>query len=55
MTDNEERDPLLPVRRADKTVQKLVREVLKIEREKLYQRKAHVVDDITRVVKDLIK
>ena len=56
MTETKSSDPFLPVRNSEEAVQKVVREVLKLERDKLHQKKrASLIDDITRIIKDTIK
>ena len=55
MRETKSSDPFLPVRNSDEAVQKVVREVLKLERDKLHQKKVSLISDITRIIKDTIK
>ena len=48
------KDPLEPIREAPEIVQRVIREVLQLEREKLYQPKPRVLDEITRKVKGIV-
>ncbi len=55
MTETKSSDPFLPVKNSDEAVQKVVREVLKLERDRLHQKRARLISDITRIIKDTIK
>ena len=48
-------DPFKPVRDADPTVREVVKAVLNLERERLNQKRAHVVDDITALIKKAVQ
>ena len=56
MTEKKSSDPFLPVRNSEETVQTVVRQVLRLERDRLHEkRRASLIDDITRIIKDAIK
>lgn len=51
MTTRTEPDPFRPVRDADPKVRDVVKAVLVLERERLHQKRTHLVDDITTLIK----
>ena len=51
MTAKSDTDPFRPVRDADPKVQEVVKAVLVLERERLHQKRTHLVDDITELIK----
>ena len=51
MTTKSDPDPFKPVRDADPKVRDVVKAVLVLERERLNQKRTHLVDDITALIK----
>ena len=47
-------DPKAPIGDAPEHVRKIIMRVLKLEHERLYQQKPHIIDDIVRIVKDVV-
>lgn len=54
VSDSPRRDPLAPINEAPEHVRRIIQEVLKLERDRLYQQRPHIIDDITRMVKDAV-
>lgn len=54
MTKAEGRSARSPIDEAPEHVQKIIMKVLLLERERLYQQRPHIIDDITRIVKDAV-
>lgn len=55
MEDLRKNDPLEPIKSASREVQQIIKEVLKLESEKLYQKKPHINADIINIIKGAVK
>ena len=55
MASTSDPDPFKPVKNAEPAVRELVKEVLTLEKERLNQKKAHLVDDITALIKRAVR
>jgi hypothetical protein len=55
MEEPRDKDPLQPIKSASQEVQKIIKDVLKLESEKLYQKKPHINADIINIVKGAVK
>jgi hypothetical protein len=48
-------DALEPLRRDPEHVRNIIKRVLKLEQERLYQRQPHLNDDVIRIIKEEVK
>lgn len=55
MPDNQQLDPMTPLHEAPEEVKRIIKRVLKLESEKLYQQKPHVRNDIVRIIKEEVQ
>ena len=53
--ENSKSDPLEPIKTAPTEVGNVIKKVLKLEHEHLYQDRPRVNDDILRIIKDEVK
>jgi hypothetical protein len=53
--ENSKSDPLEPIKTAPAEVGNVIKKVLKLEHEHLYQDRPRVNDDILRIIKDEVK
>lgn len=49
------RDPLEPLQSASEEVRTIIKKVLKLESEKLYQKKPHINADVINIIKGTVK
>ena len=49
------RDPLEPMQTASEEVRIIIKKVLKLESEKLYQKKPHINADVINIIKGTVK
>ncbi len=54
-TENSKSNPLEPIMTAPSDVQSVIKKILKLEHEHLYQDRPRVSDDILRIIKDEVK
>lgn len=54
MSEAKKTDHLEPLRTASPEVQKIIKEVLKLERDKLYQKSPKVQSDIIDIIKSIV-
>ena len=54
MSDLESKDPLTPISDAPARSEEVIRRVLQLESERLYQDRPHVIEDIELIVKQAI-
>ncbi len=55
MDEGKKADPLEPFKNAPQEIQEIIKAVLKLEKERLYQQKPHLNSDIMRIIKEVIK
>ena len=56
MTDNDEKiDPMEPIKSATPEVASVIKKVLKLEHDHLYQDRPRISDDILKIIKNEIK
>lgn len=55
MNATKKRDPMEPMKSASEEVKSIIKEVLKLEAEKLYQQRPHINADIVRIIKEAVK
>ena len=55
MADKDGFDPLEPLQTASSEIQEIIREVLKLERDRLYQQRPRLNSEIQELVKRVIK
>ena len=48
-------DPLEPIKTAPPHVKHIIEQVLRLERERLYEEKPHLNADVIRIVKETVK
>jgi hypothetical protein len=48
-------DALEPLRRDPEYIRNIIKRVLKLEQERLYQRQPHLNDDVIRIIKEEVK
>ncbi|MEM7476696.1 MAG: hypothetical protein AAF483_17050 [Planctomycetota bacterium] len=54
MSERKKPDHLEPLRTASPEVQKIIKEVLKLERDKLYQDRPRLQSEIVDIIKDVV-
>jgi len=54
MQKDAEVDPLVPIKNAPPEIKEIIRRVLELERDKLYQKRPHLNADILQIVKEEI-
>lgn len=55
MDTNNKQDPLDPIKSASEEIRAIIKSVLKLESEKLYQKKPHINTDIINIIKGAVK
>lgn len=55
MKSQSHRDPLEPLQSANEEVRTIIKKVLKLESEKLYQKKPHINADVINIIKGTVK
>ena len=55
MTENKKYDPLAPIKNAPPEVASVIKQVLKLEHEHLYQDRPRINEDILKIIKDEIQ
>jgi hypothetical protein len=55
MEPNNEIDPLEPLKRGPEEYKTIIKLVLALESERLYQRQPHLNDDVIRIIKESIR
>lgn len=55
MSDDKKPDFLAPLNNADPEIQQIVKRVLKLERDRLYQQRPHINSDIMQIIKEEIR
>ena len=55
MNDTKKTAPMEPMNSASNEVKTIIREVLRLEAEKLYQKKPHINADVVRIIKEAVK
>lgn len=55
MDEPRKKDPTEPIKSASEEVRKIIKDVLKLESEKLYQKKPHISADIINIIKGAVK
>lgn len=53
-TDNEI-DPLEPLKREPEEYRLIIKKILELESERLYQRQPHLNDDVIRIIKEVVR
>lgn len=48
-------DPLEPLKRAPEEYKTIIKKILELESERLYQRQPHLNDDVVRIIKEVIR
>jgi len=48
-------DPLEPLKREPEEYKTIIKKILELESERLYQRQPHLNDDIIRIIKEVIR
>ncbi len=48
-------DPMEPLKRGPEEIKELLKQVLKLEAERLYMERPHINEDVLRIVKEVIK
>jgi hypothetical protein len=49
------KDPLEPYNSASDEIKKIIKRVLQAEKDKLYQKRPQILDDVIRIIKEEIK
>lgn len=55
MEQDKEVDPLEPLKRGPEEYKTIVKKILELESERLYQRQPHLNDDIIQIIKGVIR
>lgn len=55
MSSDKKNDPSEPVRTAPPEVQQIIKEVLDLEKEKIYQHQPHINSDIINIIKRAVQ
>jgi len=55
MESETEQDMLEPLKRGPDDLKKIIKRVLELESERLYQKQPHLNDDVVRIIKEEIK
>ena len=55
MESEKDLDPLEPLKREPDEYRTIIKKILELESERLYQRQPHLNDDIIRIIKDIIR
>ncbi len=54
-SESQEIDALAPLRKDPGEIRNIIKRILKLEQERLYQRQPHLNDDVTRIIKEEVK
>lgn len=54
-TETTLKDELEPLRRAPQHIRKIIKRILTLESERLYQRQPHLNEDVIRIIKEEVK
>lgn len=54
-SENSSTDPVQPLKECEEPIRNIIARVLKLEQERLYQRKPQLNEDVLRVIKEEIK
>ena len=55
MDSDKEMDPLEPLKRDPEEYRTIIKKILELESERLYQRQPHLNDDVIRIIKEVIR
>lgn len=55
MPEDPESDPLTPIKTAAPEVQNIIKRVLQLEKEMLYQQEPHLTSDLVKIIKEEVQ
>lgn len=55
MDGDKEIDPLEPLKREPEEYRVIIKKILELESERLYQRQPHLNDDVIRIIKEVVR